>query len=202
MNYSILMTANGYTPFQYLPKQFAFANGLIEKKCDLVIRDESQRLWNLKLHYCKTEAYIGDGWRKFVADNCLKVGDRIMFEVVTNGETPIWKFQVSEAETPLQKFQGKFLILDKNLLLVSTSSSAADDHPYFISTIKPYCITKTEFYLPLDFAMSNGLMNRKCEMILKDEAQRCWSVWLVGDLEISLELHVDGQNSEQKMDSK
>ncbi|KAF3670456.1 putative acetylajmalan esterase-like [Capsicum annuum] len=36
---------------------------------------------------------------------------------------------------------------------------------------------KAEKYLPLDFATSNGL-NRKCEMILKDEAERYWSVWL------------------------
>ncbi|PHU21517.1 hypothetical protein BC332_06624 [Capsicum chinense] len=60
---------------------------------------------------------------------------------------------------------------------VSTSASCDDDHPYFVSTIKPYCIRKTEFYLPLDFATSNGL-NRQCEMILKDEAERCWSVSL------------------------
>lgn len=31
-----------------------------------------------------------------------------MFEVVTNGETPIWKFQVTYREVPLQMFQGKF----------------------------------------------------------------------------------------------
>ncbi|PHT33784.1 hypothetical protein CQW23_25584 [Capsicum baccatum] len=30
----------------------------------------------------------------------------------------------------------------------------------------------------MDFAKSNGWMNRKCEMILKDEAERCWSVWI------------------------
>ncbi|KAK4374088.1 hypothetical protein RND71_004765 [Anisodus tanguticus] len=165
-----------------LPKQFASTNGLINKMCDLIIRDERQRSWNLKLRYWEPGVYIKDGWRKFIADNCLKKGDRIMFEVVTNGETPIWKFQVvSEAETPLQKYQD---IIKKPSNMsplnaqVSTSTSGDDDHPYFISTIKPYCISRTEFSLPLDFAKSNGLINRKCEMILKDEAQRCWSVWL------------------------
>ncbi|KAF3630920.1 hypothetical protein FXO38_26878 [Capsicum annuum] len=175
----------------YLPKQFAFANCLINKKHDLIIRDERQKSWNLKLCYCQTDVYIGDGWRKFVADNCLKEGDRIMFEVVTSGETPVWEFRVNEAKTPLQKYQGKFLMFQNISFYimkkpsntsplnaqVSTSTSGDDDHPYFISTIKRYCIRKTELYFPLDFAKSNGL-NRKCEMILKDETERCWSVWL------------------------
>ncbi|XP_059305710.1 B3 domain-containing protein REM10-like isoform X2 [Lycium ferocissimum] len=166
----------------YLPQQFAFANGLIDKNCDLIIRDERQRSWNLKLRYWEPLVYITDEWRKFIADNCLKEGDRIKFEVVTNGETPIWKFQVvSEAETPLQKFQD-IMKKPSNVSPLdaqgSTSTSVDDDHPFFISTIKPYCISKTEFCLPTDFVKSNGLINRKCEMILQDEAQRCWSVWL------------------------
>ncbi|XP_016549275.1 B3 domain-containing protein REM17 isoform X7 [Capsicum annuum] len=164
----------------YLPKQFAFANCLINKKHDLIIRDERQKSWNLKLCYCQTDVYIGDGWRKFVADNCLKEGDRIMFEVVTSGETPVWEFRVNEAKTPLQKYQDIMKKPSNTSPLnaqVSTSTSGDDDHPYFISTIKRYCIRKTELYFPLDFAKSNGL-NRKCEMILKDETERCWSVWL------------------------
>ncbi|XP_060181889.1 B3 domain-containing protein REM5-like [Lycium barbarum] len=75
----------------FLPQQFTYANGLTNKKCGLIIRDESQRSWNLKLVCWETRAYIGGGWLKFIADNCLKEGDRIMFEVVTDGETPIWR---------------------------------------------------------------------------------------------------------------
>lgn len=104
------MCVNGYTPSQRIPKYVPFANGLItNKKCDLLIRDEKQSSWNLKLHSCKTQTFIGDGWRKFSADKCLKVGDRIMFEIVTDSDTPIWKFRVvTNAKTPMRKFQGKF----------------------------------------------------------------------------------------------
>ncbi|XP_070047907.1 B3 domain-containing protein REM5-like [Nicotiana tomentosiformis] len=81
--------------FLNIPKHFASANGLkANMKCSLIIRDERQKSWTLRLSVCKTQVYIGDGLRKFIADNCLKEGDRIMFETVTNGETPIWKFQV------------------------------------------------------------------------------------------------------------
>lgn len=107
-----MMCTNGYTPFQYLSKQFAIANGLANK-CGLIIRDEKQRSQNLKLssRQKKTVVYIGDGWRKFIVDNCLKKGDRVMFEVVTNGETPIWKFQVvTDGETPVRD-QGKYSLL-------------------------------------------------------------------------------------------
>ncbi|KAM3399038.1 hypothetical protein P3S68_002554 [Capsicum galapagoense] len=165
-----------------LPQRFTYANGLINKKCDLIIRDERQRSWKLKLSSCKTRTYIIGGWHKLSADNCLKTGDRIMFEVVTNGETPVWKFRVvTNQETPLQNFQdimkkpSSMSLLDAQ---VATSTSGDDDHPYFISTLKPYSFSKPNLYFPMDFAKSNGWMNRKCEMILKDEAERCWSVWI------------------------
>ncbi|KAF3618691.1 putative B3 domain-containing protein REM14-like isoform X1 [Capsicum annuum] len=176
--------------FLCLPQRFTYANGLINKKCDLIIRDERQRSWKLKLSSCKTRTYIIGGWHKFSADNCLKRGDRIMFEVVTNGETPVWKFRVvTNQETPLQNFQGKFSHFFDDLFSfsyimslldaqVATSTSGDDDHPYFISTLKPYSFSKPNLYFPMDFAKSNGWMNRKCEMILKDEAERCWSVWI------------------------
>nr|XP_009771718.1 PREDICTED: B3 domain-containing protein REM5-like [Nicotiana sylvestris] len=104
--------------FLNVPKHFACANGLKpNKKCILIIRDERQRSWTLRLSVCKTQVYIGDGLRKFIADNCLKEGDRIMFEVVTNGETPIWKFQVvtsgkdSDEEESRQVFSSSMKIV-------------------------------------------------------------------------------------------
>ncbi|KAM3379410.1 B3 domain-containing protein REM7 isoform X2 [Capsicum galapagoense] len=157
--------------FLFLPQCFAYANGLTNKKCGLIIKDERQRSWNLKLSSYEARTYIRAGWPKFVVDNCLKKGDRIRFEVVTNEETPIWKFQVSNQETPLQKFQD-IMKKPSNISLLDVG------HSCFVSTLKPYCFTKAFLFLPMRFAKSNGLMNRNCEMILKGEVQRCWSVWL------------------------
>lgn len=86
------MCANGDIPFQCLPKEIALRNGLISKKCDLIIRDECQRSWNLILRPFGTSVCIRGGWDEFRDAYCLKEGDHIMFEVVTDGETPIWKF--------------------------------------------------------------------------------------------------------------
>ena len=108
-----------HTSCQFLPKQFALANGLTGKKCRLIVRDERQRSWKLKVCSSRNprpRAYIAKGWRKFIAENCIKEGDRIKFEVVTNGKTPRWKFQVvTDGETPARKSQGKFLVLSSLL---------------------------------------------------------------------------------------
>uniref|UniRef100_M1DTI7 DNA binding protein n=1 Tax=Solanum tuberosum TaxID=4113 RepID=M1DTI7_SOLTU len=157
--------------FLWIPKHFAVANGFIKgnKKYGLIIIDETQtKLWNLMLKSCNTKVYVADGWGKFSADNCLKEGDRIMFEVVTNGETPIWRSRVtSNAETPISKgFSNKEAAKDMDL---------SDSH--FICTIRPYCLSKHFLYLPMDFVKSNGLMRRR-EMILINEKRRSWSVWL------------------------
>ncbi|KAF3667391.1 putative B3 domain-containing protein REM15-like [Capsicum annuum] len=57
------------------------------------------------------------------------------------------------------------------------ASTSADANPHFISTIKHYTFTKAILCLPKGFAKSNGLMD-KHEMILVEEKQRLWTVWL------------------------
>lgn len=81
-----------YKPFQRLPKQFAMANCLINKKCGLIIRDERQRSWNLRIYTYNSVVHISGGWVEFCNANDLKEGDYVVFEVVANGEKPIWKF--------------------------------------------------------------------------------------------------------------
>ncbi|WMV40362.1 hypothetical protein MTR67_033747 [Solanum verrucosum] len=78
--------------FLRLPKQFAMENGLFNKKCGLIIRDERQRSWNLRLVTYDSSVRVFGGWSDFCAVNNLKEGDYMMFEVVANGEKPIWKF--------------------------------------------------------------------------------------------------------------
>ncbi|KAK4343556.1 hypothetical protein RND71_036650 [Anisodus tanguticus] len=56
-----------------------------------------------------------------------------------------------------------------------TAPTSAKANPPFVSTIYPYSISRCYFCLPIAFAKSNGLMDRR-EMILTDEKQRSWSV--------------------------
>ncbi|KAJ8538802.1 hypothetical protein K7X08_030098 [Anisodus acutangulus] len=148
-----------------LPKKFAMANGLINKRCGVIIRDQRQRSWNLRLVTHNSIVHVVGGWREFRVANDLKEGDYMMFEVVANGEKPIWKFHVIDLRLKISD-----VTTPKSQVAASTS---ADANPHFISTIKPYTIRKAVLYLPMDFVKSNGLMDRS-EMILVDEKQRLW----------------------------
>ncbi|MCD7446390.1 hypothetical protein HAX54_005998 [Datura stramonium] len=149
-----------------IPKKFAQENRLNDRNCMIIMRDE-QRSWTLSVYTSGKNTFIGRGWREFCTTNCLKEGDCLVFEIVSNGETPIFRFhglrhKTSDVTTPISQIP---------------ASTSADANPHFISTIKPYTITKAILYFPMDFVKSNGLMSRS-EMILVDEKQRSWSVWL------------------------
>lgn len=88
----LMNCANCSKRFQRLPGKFARANGLINKKCGLIIRDEKRRSWILKLYTSCSQVYIGGRWAEFRDANDIKEGDHITFKVVANGEMPIWKF--------------------------------------------------------------------------------------------------------------
>ncbi|XP_019254821.1 PREDICTED: B3 domain-containing protein REM17-like isoform X2 [Nicotiana attenuata] len=56
------------------------------------------------------------------------------------------------------------------------ASTSANANPHFISTIRPYFISRPSLYLPAAFAKSNGLANKRRQLILRDEKQRSWPV--------------------------
>ncbi|XP_009612433.1 B3 domain-containing protein REM10-like isoform X1 [Nicotiana tomentosiformis] len=143
--------------FLRLPKQFAWANGLANKKCGLIIRDERQRSWDLRLTTYGSQVYMGGRWGEFRAANDIKVGNYIMFEVVSNGEQPVWKFHGKPNPS------------------INSSSKA---FPHFVCTIRPYCLSNDLLCIPRQFAHANGLINKKCDLIIRDERQRSWSLRL------------------------
>nr|XP_033511402.1 B3 domain-containing protein REM14-like isoform X2 [Nicotiana tomentosiformis] len=177
-----------------LPGKFTKANGLKNKKCGLIIRGERQRSWNLKLYTSYSQVYIGGKWGEFRDANDIKVGDRIMFEVVANGERPIWKFHHLRKNASLQP-EGMKTNSDtervstpekpKSNIISSREAvpnvEAAKDmhlgHPHFICTMKPYYLSKHFLRVPSPFARQHGLRDRKCTIMIRDE-QRSWTFTL------------------------
>ncbi|KAK6781591.1 hypothetical protein RDI58_019387 [Solanum bulbocastanum] len=151
-----------------LPKHFALENGLFNKKCGVIIRDERQRSWNLRLATHNSRVHILGGWREFRVANDLNEGDYMMFEVIANGEKPIWKFRgkpnpniVSTRKAfPKEEF--------------ATCSSFGQSHLECI--VRPYCLSRNYFRLPRGFARANGLINKKCGLVIRDERQRSWNL--------------------------
>ncbi|KAF3656534.1 putative copper transporter 6-like [Capsicum annuum] len=160
--------SNGYLR---LPRQFAVANGLINKKCDLIIRDERQRTWNLRLATHNTIVHILGGWKEFCIANGIKEGHYMMFEVVANGEKPVWKFH-DKPNPSIESSRKAFPHVEE------AAAHKPSGHSRFVCTIKPYCLTYGYLCLPKEIALRNGLISKKCDLIIRDECQRSWNLIL------------------------
>ncbi|PHT63771.1 hypothetical protein T459_32381, partial [Capsicum annuum] len=165
--------------FLCIPKRFAQENRLIDRKCNIIMSDKL-RSWTFSVYTSGEITYFGRGWHEFCITNCLKEGDRLMFEMISNGETPILRFHdlrgspSLQAEVKMKKLDAERMSDKESQVAASTS---VDANSHFMSTFKPYTIKHPTLYLPLDFSKSNGLMD-KSEMILVDGKQRSWLVWL------------------------
>ncbi|XP_009766332.1 B3 domain-containing protein REM8-like isoform X1 [Nicotiana tabacum] len=159
--------SNGYL---FLPKQFALANSLTNKNCGLIIRDESQRPWNLRLATYRSRVCIVGRWKEFIVANDLKVGECIMFEVVNNGEKPIWQFHVKP--NPIIMSSRKAFPNEES------ANHSPSGQSLLLLTVKPYFLTKGYLRLPMQFARANGLTNKNCGLIISDETQRRWNLRL------------------------
>ncbi|KAL7617063.1 B3 domain-containing protein REM17 [Lactuca sativa] len=150
----------------HVPINFARSNGLITRwiHTPVYLMDDTQRTWPATLTKTKTELCI-TGWREFIVKNHLKVGDVCRFELIKNGELPVFKCYNT----------GKNLV-ENDIQEKGTSSSTFTNHPYFISTLKPTTLKRWILYLPADFSKPNGL--KIGEMILRDDKGRSWKVHL------------------------
>ncbi|KAK6781595.1 hypothetical protein RDI58_019391 [Solanum bulbocastanum] len=166
----------------YLPLAFARPNGLM-RRSKMILKDEKQRSWSVQLGEVGSRFAITKGWRQFREANAVQVGDTYKFELIDNGTTPVAYFHFTRANASVQP-EGKKPNLDSKRVSARSNeadvpaSTCANANPQFVSTINPYCIHSPFLHLPSAFAKSNGLVNRRCKMILRDEKQRSWSVLL------------------------
>ncbi|KAM3266541.1 putative B3 domain-containing protein REM15 [Capsicum annuum] len=141
----------------HVPKLFARESELSGRKCGIMIRDE-ERSWPFRLFYRGRHTFIGGEWRKFCAVNLLKEGDRILFEIFSNGEKPVLKIYDLRGDASLRP-EGKKIYLDteivstqgklnasiKSSIKAASHAKAAahksDGHSNFVCTIKPYSLT-------------------------------------------------------------
>ncbi|CAI9087736.1 OLC1v1021884C1 [Oldenlandia corymbosa var. corymbosa] len=77
----------------HLPLKFCRSNGLIEK-LEMILIDERQRSWPVKLKLMGSHFCITTGWQEFREGNELKEGDAYRFEIIKNGSNkkPIARF--------------------------------------------------------------------------------------------------------------
>ncbi|KAL4560227.1 hypothetical protein LXL04_032377 [Taraxacum kok-saghyz] len=149
----------------HVPKKFAKSNGLITERIytQVYLEDDTQRSWPATLQKSKLELYL-TGWHKFRIKNHLEVGDMCRFKLVQNGEVPVFK---------CSKIEKNFV---KNHTQVKETSSSLNNHPFFISYLKPISFKRSVLYVPADFSRTNGL--KVGDMILRNNKGRSWEVRL------------------------
>ncbi|XP_015168722.1 putative B3 domain-containing protein REM15 [Solanum tuberosum] len=92
-------------------------------------------------------------------------------------ESPFLQAEVKKKDLDAERMSDKDAMLETSDVSTPKSQEAADANPHFISTIKPYTLRFPVLYLPIAFAKSNGLLDKR-ELIIMDEKRRSWSMCL------------------------
>nr|XP_016469436.1 PREDICTED: B3 domain-containing protein REM10-like [Nicotiana tabacum] len=76
----------------YFPLDFAKSTGLMNRHCEITLVDEKRRSWSVWLGPMGHHFGIKRGWREFVQENGVQIGDTYKFELINNGRIPIAHF--------------------------------------------------------------------------------------------------------------
>ncbi|XP_028084298.1 B3 domain-containing protein REM7-like isoform X2 [Camellia sinensis] len=152
----------------FIPRGFARSEGLIDRRCEMIIRDEQQqKSWQVRLsHKCDGQVYIGRGWREFRIANGLKQGDTLSFELICKGTKPVIGFHWLKGNSRANE------MVNAKMEKSSTNTKLTTPQ-YFIATLTPHNFKCSELYIPKEFARLNGI-SKYSEMTIKDGKQREW----------------------------
>ncbi|XP_065851125.1 putative B3 domain-containing protein REM15 isoform X2 [Euphorbia lathyris] len=143
------------------------------------------KLWPVKINCRRFE----DGWKQFVEDHGLQIGDFLVFRhegdlvfyVLVFDRTscekeypPFTATEDHEQNLPRDSISGKKV----KTSLEAKASSSVLEYPYSVIQITPNSIKKSRLQIPRKFAREHGLYDRLCSMILKDEEGNCWPALL------------------------
>ncbi|KAJ9555148.1 hypothetical protein OSB04_009762, partial [Centaurea solstitialis] len=167
---------------KYLPKDFGLSNGL--KNGEMILKNlENGGPWTVNLSNYQGKFFVYGGWNEFRIANGLEKGDVFQFKLIQNGEKPvaiisrIAKGKVKEKAKVKASTESFFqvhcyCIYDEEMYAGNSCN---------ITAVIPlcywwlyWCIIVVPLNVPSDFARSNGLDNRDCEMVMVDKKQRLW----------------------------
>uniref|UniRef100_M1AKG8 DNA binding protein n=1 Tax=Solanum tuberosum TaxID=4113 RepID=M1AKG8_SOLTU len=90
---SIIKPYSIFKHFLYIPLAFAKSNGWMNRRFEMILMDEQQRSWPVRLGPVSDD-HIGIhiGWQKFKEANDVQVGDIYRFELINNEKIPVAYF--------------------------------------------------------------------------------------------------------------
>ncbi|XP_010489774.1 PREDICTED: B3 domain-containing protein REM14-like [Camelina sativa] len=113
----------------FLPRGFSRSNGLMDRKCEIILLNKDGTPWTLILsHKPDGEVYIRSGWTSFCFENRLRVNDVLTLKLVQTGTTPV---------------------------LQLCSSSTTSQCRFLTLTLRPYNLI--QLCLPRKFVKANGI---------------------------------------------
>ncbi|XP_065849811.1 putative B3 domain-containing protein REM15 [Euphorbia lathyris] len=175
----------------------AFSKYFTEQNCDKAMLGSRQggKLWPVKINGRRLE----DGWKQFVEDHGLQIGDFLVFRhegdlvffvlvfdrTTCEREYPSFiaasteeeeKIEIEEQNVPEDSSSEKKSEENEKVKtsLEAKASSSVLEYPYSVIQLTPKNIKKSRLNIPRKFARKSGLYGRCCSMILKDEEGNCW----------------------------
>ncbi|KAG2244277.1 hypothetical protein Bca52824_093874 [Brassica carinata] len=170
---------------QHLPASFTKANGLIKPgKIILVDRKRSEWVMELKVEKIKGSMYMymyitsRNGWRTFCGVNGVKAGESLTLELVRGGAIPMLKFCSKVNDDDENAASEEELYPNKTLSKkrARTETEPSSENTYLVAHVTPSNLRRNHMYLSSKFARSNGLNNRQCEIDLRNEHGKSWTL--------------------------
>ncbi|KFK38489.1 hypothetical protein AALP_AA3G119800 [Arabis alpina] len=127
-----------------LPMDFSRSNGLMNRKCEIILLNEDGKPWRLLLGNYKLHGrvYIKSGWKSFCCENRGRANGVLTFKLVQDGTTPV-------------------------LQLYSSSSSSTSQYRFLTLSLTTYTFRTKKLCLPATFVKANGIENAR-KIILVD----------------------------------
>ncbi|CAK8571318.1 unnamed protein product [Lathyrus sativus] len=189
--------------FLYVPTKFAI-NYLKNEQSDILLQLADGRTWDAK--YCFGKIKVG--WKKFVGDNRLKMGDVCVFEI-TKSKTPTFKVLIFRLEEPhfpspqesdqrdkdMSGVESQTIILDKGekaaqRILLKTKTRLSmnevqnkDDkfnskYPFFKVNITLNQRGNSRLIVPMSFVKKH-LDNKKEQTVMLKFEKKLWPIKLL-----------------------
>ncbi|KAK9163897.1 hypothetical protein Syun_004799 [Stephania yunnanensis] len=139
------------------------------------LRTKRGETWNVKMRSDDEEMWLDKGWKEFVKDNEVSLGDFLVFEHKGNMVFDVLLFDPSACEKEYWSTSKKNTAANHKITTfikqdpLKEAEAYKTSRPHFIKRITPHSLSKNnpQMDVPISFARSNGLIRKGIEATLR-----------------------------------
>ncbi|KAK9130132.1 hypothetical protein Sjap_010619 [Stephania japonica] len=162
-----------------IPKAFRIKrlNGVRDRK-HAKLQNKMGETWNVNMRSNDEEMWLDKGWKEFVKDNEVNLGDFLVFKHKGNMVFDVLLFDPSACEKEYCSTSKKKNTAAKHKIAapkqdpLKAAEAYRTSRPHFIKQIKTNSSLKTPLDIPLNFARSNGLLDNGKKITLSDHRKK------------------------------